>query len=150
MKDVSLGTRETRLFGSGLAAAAAVIGTLGKGEHILAPRVMYHGAQDLIRKIASEHGAEATFFDQSNPGALAGALRPETSVVWIESPVNPTWDVIDIAAAAEAAHAVGACLCVDATVTPAVTTRPLALGADIVFQSASKYLNGHSGVVAAA
>lgn len=69
-------------------------------------------------------------------------------MVWIESPVNPTWDVLDIEAAAEAAHGVGACLCLDATVTPAVTTRALDLGVDIVFQSASKYLNGHSDVLA--
>jgi cystathionine gamma-synthase len=142
------GAREARLFGSGLAAAAAAIGTLGKGERIVAPRIMYHGAQDLIRKLASEHGAEATFFDQSDPGSLAQALRPETAIVWIESPVNPTWDVIDIAAAADAAHRVGARLYLDATVTPALTTRALELGVDIVFQSASKYLNGHSDVLA--
>lgn len=142
------GAKEARLFGSGLAAAAAVIGTLRKGEHIVAPRIMYHGAQDLIRKVAAEHGAQTTFFDQSNPKALAEALRPETSMVWIESPVNPTWDVLDIKAAAEAAHGIGACLCLDATVTPAVTTRALDLGVDIVFQSASKYLNGHSDVLA--
>ncbi len=142
------GAREARLFGSGLAAAAAAIGTLRKGEHIIAPRIMYHGAQDLIRKVAAEHGAEATFFDQSNPNALVEALRRETSIVWIESPVNPTWDVIDIAAAARVAHSVGACLLLDATVTPAITTRALDLGVDIVFQSASKYLNGHSDVLA--
>jgi cystathionine gamma-synthase len=142
------GAREARLFGSGLAAAAAAIGTLRKGEHIVAPRIMYHGAQELIRKVAAEHGAEATFFDQSDPQALVRALRPETAIVWIESPVNPTWDVIDIAAAAEAAHGVGARLFLDATVTPAVTTRALDLGVDIVFQSASKYLNGHSDVLA--
>ena len=141
------GAKEARLFGSGLAATAAVIGTLKKGEHILAPRIMYHGAQDLIRKIAAEHGAEATFFDKADPNALAAALRPETSMVWIESPVNPTWDVIDIKAAADAAHKVGALLFLDATVTPAVTTRALDLGVDIVFQSASKYLNGHSDVL---
>jgi cystathionine gamma-synthase len=142
------GAREARLFGSGLAAAAAAIGTLRKGEHIIAPQIMYHGAQDLIRKVAAEHGAEATFFDPSDPQALARALRPDTAIVWIESPTNPTWDVIDIAAAAEAAHGIGARLFLDATVTPAVTTRALDLGADIVFQSASKYLNGHSDVLA--
>ncbi|AFL53364.1 cystathionine gamma-synthase [Sinorhizobium fredii] len=141
------GAKEARLFGSGLAATAAVIGTLREGEHIVAPRIMYHGAQDLIRKIADEHGADATFFDQADASALAAALRPETSMVWIESPVNPTWDVIDIKAAADAAHKVGALLLLDATVTPAVTTRALDLGVDIVFQSASKYLNGHSDVL---
>ncbi|WP_043342384.1 trans-sulfuration enzyme family protein [Belnapia moabensis] len=142
------GAKEARLFGSGLAAAAALIGTLRNGDHVVAPRIMYHGAQDLIRKVASEHGAEATFFNQANPQALAKALRPNTAMVWIESPINPTWDIIDIAAAAEAAHSVNACLCLDASVTPAVTTRALDLGVDIVFQSATKYLNGHSDVLA--
>lgn len=142
------GAREARLFGSGLAAAAAAIGTLRRGEHIVAPRIMYHGAQDLIRKVASEHGAETTFFDQSDSRALAASLRPDTAIVWIESPVNPTWDIIDIAAAADAAHGIGARLYLDATVTPALTTRALELGVDIVFQSASKYLNGHSDVLA--
>ena len=68
--------------------------------------------------------------------------------MWIETPLNPTWDVIDIAAAAKAAHAAGAILAVDATATAAVTTQPLTLGADIVFHSATKYLNGHSDVLA--
>ena len=141
---------ETRLFGSGLAAAAAVIGTVRNGEHILAPKIMYHGAQDLIRKTADEHGAEVSFFDQTDATALEAGLRPNTAIVWIESPVNPTWDIIDIADAAEKAHSVGACLCLDATVTPPVTTRALSLGVDIVFHSASKYLNGHSDVLAGA
>ena len=66
--------------------------------------------------------------------------------MWIESPVNPTWDVIDIAEAVRIAHANGAVICVDSTVAPPVTTRPLGLGADIVFHSATKYLNGHSDV----
>ncbi|TNF91153.1 MAG: PLP-dependent transferase, partial [Gammaproteobacteria bacterium] len=79
---------------------------------------------------------------------LRQAVQPgKTSVVWIETPVNPTWDVIDIAAAAEIAHAAGAILVVDATVSSPVTTRALDYGADIVFHSASKYLNGHSDVV---
>jgi cystathionine gamma-synthase len=68
--------------------------------------------------------------------------------VWIETPLNPTWDVIDIAAAASAAHEAGAILAVDATATAAVTTQPLTLGADLVFHSATKYLNGHSDVLA--
>lgn len=142
------GAQEVRLFGSGLAAAAAAIGTLRRGEHILAPRIMYHGAQDLIRKVAAEHGAEASFFDQSRPEALAEGIKSNTAIVWIESPVNPTWDLIDIEAAAKAAHDAGAKLFLDATVTPAVTTKALDLGVDIVFQSASKYLNGHSDVLA--
>jgi cystathionine gamma-synthase len=142
------GGAQARLFGSGLAACAAIIGTLKAGEHILAPRVMYHGAQDLIRVTARDHHAEASFFDASDPGSLRASLRPNTTMVWIESPINPTWDVIDIADAAQAAHEVGAILCIDSSVAPPVTTRPLDLGADVVFHSASKYLNGHSDVMA--
>jgi cystathionine gamma-synthase len=96
------GAKEARLFGSGLAAAAAVIGTLRRGDRIVAPRIMYHGAQDLIRKVARDHGAETTLFDQADPKSLEAALR-STSMIWIESPANPTWDVIDVAAAAKAA-----------------------------------------------
>jgi cystathionine gamma-synthase len=144
------GGTEARLFGSGLAACAAIIGTLNTGEHILAPRIMYHGAQDLIRVTAHNHHAEASFFDAAEPGSLRASLRPNTTIVWIESPINPTWDVIDIADAARAAHEAGAILCIDSSVAPPVTTRPLDLGADVVFHSASKYLNGHSDVMAGA
>lgn len=144
------GGAEARLFGSGLAAAAAIIGTIRAGEHILAPRIMYHGAQDLIRSTAAAHNAEVSFFDTSDPRGLHAGLRKNTAMVWIESPVNPTWDIIDIADAAQAAHEVGAVLCVDSSVAPPVTTRALSLGADIVFHSASKYLNGHSDVLAGA
>jgi cystathionine gamma-synthase len=142
------GGAEARLFGSGLAACAAIIGTIKAGEHILAPRIMYHGAQDLIRLTAKNHNADVSFFDASDPAALRSGLRPNTTMVWIESPINPTWDIIDIADAAHAAHAAGAILCIDSSVAPPVTTRALKLGADVVFHSASKYLNGHSDVLA--
>jgi cystathionine gamma-synthase len=142
------GGTQARLFGSGLAACAAIIGTLKAGEHILAPRIMYHGAQDLIRTTAQKHNAEASFFAADNPAALRAGLRSNTSMVWIESPINPTWDIIDIADAARAAHEAGAILCIDSSVAPPVTTRALELGADIVFHSATKYLNGHSDVLA--
>jgi cystathionine gamma-synthase len=80
---------------------------------------------------------------------LRRALQPgKTSVVWIETPINPTWEVIDIALAADIAHQAGAILAVDSTVASPVTTRALEFGADIVFHSATKYLNGHSDVVA--
>lgn len=142
------GGPEARVFGSGMAACAAAFETLKTGDRIVAPQVMYHGLQDWMRRLAKERGIGLTFFDQADPKALAAATAPGATLVWIESPVNPTWDVIDIAAAAEAAHRAGAILCVDSTVAPPVTTRPLELGADIVFHSASKYLNGHGDVLA--
>jgi len=140
---------EAKLFASGLAAMAAVFETVETGQHVVAPTIMYHGGQDWLRHISKKRGIGLDFFEAGKPGALEAAIRPGvTAVVWIETPVNPTWDVIDIAAAAEAAHGAGAILAVDSTVAPPVTTRPLELGADIVHHSATKYLNGHSDVTA--
>jgi len=140
---------EALVFASGMAAVVAVFETLERGQHVVAPRIMYHGAQDWLRRLSERRDIGLSLFDAADPGALAAAVRPgETAVVWIETPVNPTWDVIDIAAAAEAAHAAGAILAVDATAATPVFTRPLAFGADLVFHSATKYLNGHSDLTA--
>lgn len=139
---------EAKVFASGMAAIAAVFETVNTGEHIAAPTIMYHGAQDWLRRIAEKRNIGLTLFDATDPSALRQALTPETSVLWVESPVNPTWDVIDIADAAAAAHEAGAVLGVDCTVSTPVTTRALDLGADLVFHSATKYLNGHSDVTA--
>ncbi|MEI5997059.1 aminotransferase class I/II-fold pyridoxal phosphate-dependent enzyme [Paraburkholderia bengalensis] len=141
------GGKQARIFGSGLAACTAVFETLRSGQHILAPKVMYHGAQKWMRRIADRRGIELSFFDQADPNALRASIRENTALLWIESPVNPTWDVIDIADAAAAVHAVGGILCVDGSVSPPVTQKPLEHGADIVFHSVSKYLNGHSDVL---
>jgi cystathionine gamma-synthase len=109
---------------------------------------MYHGAQDWLRRISARRSIGLTLFEAGDPDALERAVQPgKTAIVWIETPVNPTWEVIDIAAAAEVAHAAGAILVVDATVSTPVTTRALEHGADLVFHSATKYLNGHSDVV---
>ncbi|MEM7427502.1 MAG: aminotransferase class I/II-fold pyridoxal phosphate-dependent enzyme [Pseudomonadota bacterium] len=138
-------------FASGLAGFAALFETVETGRHIVAPQVMYHGGQDWLRMISKKRDIGLTLFDQTEEGALEAAIRPgETSIVWIETPVNPTWDIIDIEAAASAAHKAGAILGVDATVATPVSTRPLEFGADIVFHSATKYLNGHSDVTAGA
>ena len=153
------GAEEALVFASGLAGIVTFFDTVRSGEHVVAPRVMYHGAADWLRRLAGRRGIGVTFFDAAAaPGAAAppgaaraleAAVRPgETSVVWIEASVNPTWDVIDVRAAAEIAHAGGAVLGVDATVTPAVTLRALDLGADVVFHSGTKYLAGHSDVTA--
>jgi cystathionine gamma-synthase len=132
-----------------MAAIVAVLETLESGQHVVAPRIMYHGAQDWLRRLAERRGIALSLFDAADPTALPAAVRPgETAIVWIETPVNPTWDVIDIAGAAEAAHRAGAILAVDATASTPVLTRPLALGADLVFHSATKYLNGHSDLTA--
>lgn len=142
------GGMAARIFASGLGASTAVFETIRAGQHILAPQVMYHGAQKWMRRIAERRGIELSFFDQSDPDALRKAIRPNTALLWIESPVNPTWDIIDITDAAAAVHEAGGILCVDGSVSPPVTTRALELGADLVFHSCSKYLNGHGDVLA--
>ncbi len=143
------GGEGARLFNAGMSAITAVFETLRSGQHVVAPQVMYHGTADWLRRIAEVRGVGVTFFDQTNPGALESAIEPDrTAIVWIESPANPTWDVIDIARASRLARAAGAILCVDATVAPPCTTNAVGLGADIVFQSATKYLGGHSDLTA--
>jgi cystathionine gamma-synthase len=143
------GGAEAKCFASGMAAVCAFFETVNAGEHVVAPRIMYHGSQDWLRRISAKRSIGLSLFDASDIGNLRQAVQPgKTSVVWIESPVNPTWDVIDIALAAEIAHQAGAILAVDTTVASPVTTRALEHGADIVFHSATKYLNGHSDVVA--
>jgi len=139
---------EALCFASGMAAVCAVFETVNAGEHVVAPRIMYHGSQDWLRRISERRSIGLSLFEASDLDALRQAVQPgKTSVVWIETPINPTWDIIDISAAAEIAHQAGATLVVDATVSSPVTTRALEYGADIVFHSATKYLNGHSDVL---
>lgn len=139
------------LFNGGMSAITTAFETVRTGRHIVAPKIMYHGARVWLNRLAETRGIDVTYFDQTDPGALAKALQPgKTQVVWIESPVNPTWDVIDIAEAARLAHDAGAWLGVDATVAPPCTTNAFALGADLVFYSATKYLGGHSDLTAGA
>ena len=139
------GGADALLFASGLAGVAALVELVETGRHIAAPQVMYFGAQAWMQRIAQTRGIGLTLYDQTEPGALEAALRPgETALVWVETPTNPTWDVIDIGAAARAAHEAGAMLAVDSTVAPGLSQRPLDHGADYVFHSSTKYLNGHS------
>ncbi len=143
------GAEDALVFASGLAGVATFFDTVRAGERVVAPRVMYHGAADWLRRLAERRGIEVAFFDASAPGGLEAVVGAgDTAVVWVEPSVNPTWDVIDVRAAAETARAAGAVLGVDATATPAVTLRALDLGADVVFHSGTKYLAGHSDVTA--
>ncbi len=143
------GAEDALLFSSGLAGVSTFFESVRSGQRVVAPRVMYHGAADWLRRLAARRGIDVAFFDATESGALERAVQAgETAVVWIEPSVNPTWDVIDVRAASEAAHGAGAILAVDATVTPPVTLRALNLGADIVFHSGTKYLAGHSDVTA--
>jgi cystathionine gamma-synthase len=132
-----------------MAAAAAVFQSLPRGAHVVAPRVMYWGLRGWLRNFAEGWGIETDFVDATALDVLRTAARPgRTRLVWIETPANPLWSITDIAGAAEIAHAAGALLAVDSTAATPVLTRPLALGADLVMHSATKYLNGHSDVIA--
>ena len=138
-------------FASGMAAATAVFLALRPGDHVVAPQVMYWGLRNWLKSSAAERRLVIDFVDASVTDALAAAVQPgRTKLVWIESPANPTWAITNIAAAAEIAHGAGARLAIDSTVATPVLTRPIELGADIVMHSATKYLNGHSDVVAGA
>jgi cystathionine gamma-synthase len=144
------GAEQALLFGSGMAAATSVILGLDKPTHIVASQVMYWGFRSWLRE-AERYGHRITFVETSDLAALRKAVTPgETGLLWIETPSNPMWTVTDIAAVAEIAHAADAILCVDSTVATPILTRPLTLGADIVMHSATKYLNGHSDVIAGA
>jgi cystathionine gamma-synthase len=139
------------LFSSGMAAAAAVFQALAPGDHAVAPSVMYWGLRRWLLEFAVPWGLEVDFVATDDAARLAAAVRPgRTKLVWIETPANPLWCVTDIAKAAEIAHAAGARLAVDGTAATPVLTRPIALGADVVMHSATKYLNGHSDVLAGA
>jgi len=138
-------------FASGMAAATAVFLALRPGDHVVAPQVMYWGLRNWLKSSAAERRLVIDFVDASVTDELAAAVQPgRTKLVWIESPANPTWAITDIAAAAEIAHGAGARLAIDSTVATPVLSRPIELGADIVMHSATKYLNGHSDVVAGA
>jgi cystathionine gamma-synthase len=135
------------LFVSGMSAITMLLETVPPGAHVVACNSMYYGTRNWLENLASKSRITLTLFDANDPEALAKAITAKTDLVWIETPANPTWTVIDIEAAARAAHKVGAILAVDATALAAVTTQPLSLGADIVFHSITKYLNGHSDVL---
>jgi cystathionine gamma-synthase len=137
------------LFGSGLAACAALFETVPAGKRIAAPRIMYHGAQDWLVRLKDKQGIGLDWFDAGDAASLAAAVVPgETALLWLETPVNPSWEVIDIEAAARVGHDAGAVVAVDGTCASPATTQALGLGADIVFHSATKYLNGHSDLTA--
>jgi cystathionine gamma-synthase len=130
-------------FASGSAATAAVFQALAPGDHLVAPYDAYYGTGRMLRETWSRWGLETTFVDMTAPEEVERAVRDTTRVVWVESPSNPLWKVADIARIAEIARRAGArCVCDSTPATP-VLQRPLALGADLVMHSTTKYLGGH-------
>jgi cystathionine gamma-synthase len=142
------GAADARLFSSGMAAALAVFRALPPHSKVVATK---RGYFSIIQWLADErgHSLDASFFDPREPEALEQLIhKNETRLVWIETPVNPVYEVVDIEAVANLAHASGALLAVDSTAASPIITRPIEHGADIVHHSATKYLNGHSDVLA--
>jgi cystathionine gamma-synthase len=139
------------VFSSGMAAATAVFQALQPGDHVVVPTVIYWALRSWLLGWATEWGLRIESVDMTDLDRVTAAVRPgETQLVWIETPANPTLVITDIAKVAEIAHRAGARVAVDSTFATPVLSRPLALGADIVMHSATKYLNGHSDVVAGA
>lgn len=143
------GGANTLLFGAGMAAAVSLILSLPRPAHVIAPKVMYWSLRNWLGNEAASFGIEAEFVDTTDTDTVARAIRPgETKLVWLENPANPLWQISDIAAIAAIANWAGAALAVDSTCATPVLTQPLKLGADVVMHSATKYLNGHSDVMA--
>src|SRR6266704_1820340 len=139
------------LFGSGMAAATAVFQSLLPGDHVLVSRVLYWGVRKWLSEFRLTWGLDVEFTDTSDRAAVQAAIRPgRTRLLWAETPANPMWEITDLAAVCELAHSAGVRVAVDNTVATPVLTRPLELGADPVVHSATKYLNGHSDVLAGA
>ena len=138
-------------FSSGMAATDALLrATLRPGDHLVIPDDAYGGTFRLIDKVFSQWGIEHTPVAISDTGAVRAAIAPNTKLVWVETPTNPLLNIADIAAVAEVTHAAGAKLLVDNTFASPYLQNPLALGADVVLHSTTKYVGGHSDVVGGA
>ncbi|MBC3190111.1 cystathionine gamma-synthase [Pseudonocardia sp. C8] len=145
------GGRHAVAFGSGMGATDTLLRILcGPGDHLVIPHDAYGGTFRLIDKVLSGFGVEYTPVDLGDLDALRAALRPTTKVVWSETPTNPLLGIADIGALATVAHEAGARLVVDNTFASPYLQTPLALGADVVVHSTTKYIGGHSDVVGGA
>lgn len=137
-------------FASGMAAASTLLQALPAGARVLFHRDIYSGVRQLAVEFLPRWGMEPRFADLADPEAVAAALSPGTTLVWAETPTNPQLEILDLRRLAESAHAVGASLLVDGTFATPALQRPLALGADLVLHSTTKYLGGHSDVLGGA
>lgn len=138
-------------FSSGLAAEDALLrGILRPGDHVLLGNDVYGGTYRLLTRVLAPWGIETSTVELQDADAIRAALRPETKIVWLETPSNPLLKIVDITAVAEIAHNAGAVLVVDNTFASPALQQPLALGADVVVHSTTKYLGGHSDVLGGA
>ena len=135
-------------FASGMAATSTVLELLDSGSHVIAMDDLYGGSYRLFERVRKRTAAlDFSFVDLTDLAAFESAIRPDTRMVWVETPTNPMLKIVDIAAVCEIAHRHGLRVVVDNTFASPILQRPLALGADIVMHSATKYLNGHSDMV---
>ncbi|MFI1965550.1 cystathionine gamma-synthase [Streptomyces pathocidini] len=145
------GGRRGLAFASGLAAEDCLLrALLVPGDHVVIPNDAYGGTFRLFAKVAERWGVRWSVADTSDAAAVRAALTPETKIIWVETPSNPLLGITDIAAVADAARGAGARLVVDNTFASPYLQQPLALGADIVVHSTTKYVGGHSDVVGGA
>ena len=133
-------------FASGSAATAAVFQALSPGNHVIAPDDCYHGTARMLREIFAPWGLQTSFVDMTDPDAVRREIRPETRLIWVETPSNPLLKISDITEMASIARSANArCVCDNTWGTP-MLQRPLTLGADMVVHSTTKYLSGHEDV----
>ncbi|MDF2562252.1 MAG: cystathionine gamma-synthase [Microbacterium sp.] len=138
-------------FASGLAAEDALLrGILKPGDHVVLGNDVYGGTYRLFARVLAPWGIEFSTVELSDVDAVRAAIRPETKIVWVETPSNPLLKIVDIALVAEIAHAAGAIAVVDNTFASPALQQPLSLGADLVVHSTTKYLGGHSDVLGGA
>ena len=152
------GGSDALLFSSGMTAAMTVAQALKPGDHIVVPQIMYWSLRNWLDKFCTTWGVQLSKIDLAHPATNAAnikaALAPQaadpncTQILWLETPANPMWDIVDLTEACAIAHDCGAIVCADSTVSSPVITRPIEHGVDIVMHSATKYLNGHSDVIA--
>ena len=138
------GGANAHVFGSGMAAISALFGALHAGDHLICSHNVYGGTARLLDLVIKHYGIEIEYVDLANLDALKKALKANTRLVHVETPTNPLMQLTDIAAVAEIAHAAGVEVSVDNTFLSPALQSPIALGADIVMHSTTKFLNGHS------
>lgn len=144
------GAKHGIAFGSGCAATTAILMTLKSGDHVLVGDDVYGGTFRIFDKVMKQFGLDASFIDMSDPATVREAIRPNTRMIWLETPSNPMLKIFDIAALAEIAKKAKVSLVVDNTFATPMLQRPLDLGATVAVHSTTKYLNGHSDVVGGA
>lgn len=144
------GAKHALFFSSGMAAENAILGLLKPGDHIVCIRDLYGGTHTMLETIARQRGIETTYVDCSDLDAVQKAFQPPTRLLWLESPTNPLLQIVDLRALSMIGKGRGARVVVDNTFATPYLQNPLALGADLVLHSATKYLGGHSDLIAGA